>query len=254
MTRTTLFFAAMLLAASTLFASDHPVHLAVSKRATFDSCRNKGIIQIIDKKTKFKLGVNVEIHAHKKGMLKIRATKASVKAYTILMTDKDVSFYLPREKKLFVGTPEQFARGMGLFSPEEMLGLILRGHPQFKDYKWKPLNEANKYELITQKGTDTLRVELDRNGELARVEYVLGTGEIIRTIDYGAYMSVRQQGVRRSFPRLIRITWPTDDRHVTVKLRGVEENPRTNEETWSIRMPMGIEKLPLARLQIKGDE
>ncbi len=232
-----------------------PVHQALDRRAKFSACRNKGIIQIIDPLNHFKLGVNVEVHASSGGYLKIRATKAAFKAFTILMTPGEVQFYLPREGKFYTGSPDDFARILGLFSPTEMLQLILEGHPEFLQFHWAPAAGNNgMYEMAHDAGTDFLRVRLNGEGLIARVEYILASGQLIRAIDYDNYMPVDGAEGRKLFPRVIDLQWPEVGRKVTVKLRGVDDSPATDAETWTIEAPANMERRPLLSMQMQSDE
>lgn len=240
-------------------AVESPVLRAVSARAVYARCRNKGTLHIDDPRGKLHLGVNVEVHAAATGHLKIRATRAAFKAFTILMTPAAVQFYLPRERKLYTGTPLQFARGLGLFSPEEMMRLILQGHPEFRNVAWTPdgIGPENErlFVMARQPGEDYLRVALPPSEDrLARVEYLYGdTGETARSIEYSRYMTVRVNGEEKVFPRIIRIRWPFLERRVVLRIRGVDDDPVIDNTTWDVEASDKTVTLPLAELALQSD-
>lgn len=237
----------------------HPVHAAVKGRAVYARCRNRGTIRIIDKEQDFRLGVNVEVHADEEGYLKIRATKAAFQAFVILMGPRGVEFYLPRERKLFEGTSAQFARGLGLFSPREMLNLILRGHQSYLEREWLAHGRDEKghavYSLKTDPGEDTVHVTLDRKkGRLIKVQAFVEDGTIVREIHYDDYLRVKVEKEVKLFPRTIRMVWPTIDRKITVSMRGVDDDPKVDKNTWTIPLAADTKRLPLSKLSMEGDE
>lgn len=250
---------ALLLSLSLAAAEENPIFAAVQKRAVYEHCRNRGTISIDDRIENFRLGVNVEVYADTKGFLKIRATKAAFQAFLILMTPQGVQFYLPRERKLFEGTAEQFTQGIGLFSPELMLELILKGHPEFLKQEWissgKSAEGGEVYNLKAEAGAEGLKVTLGgEEGMIQKVEYLLGDGQVYREICYDRYMPVKINGEEKFFPRILRLTWPTLERKVTVNLRGVDDEPVINDETWTVNVTSDIQRLPLEQLTMEGDK
>ncbi len=227
---------------------------AVQNRADLTSMRSKGTFRIIDEREDYELAVNVEVLAAEPQSLKVRATRMAKKGFTILMRGGKLQFYLPREGKLYVGTPRRFAEMTGFFSPERLMDRLLRFEPSMAARAWARDDLTGDTLVFTEvhpEGHPYLRLTIDGvRRRIERVAHYDATGRAYFVESYSRYVTVDTPRGEREFPLSAELEWPQLKRRALIDFRGVEPDREITEEMWRVRIshPGETKTLPLSEL------
>lgn len=243
---------------------------ALAKRAPMTSMKAGATMRIIDRKSDFGLGVNIDLLASvNPDRLRIHATKASMEAFDALVGKGRIAFYVPRKKTLYQGSVEDLAKAKIPFQPGDVLTNLLAPDRDLLGKEWIVKHEHMNFieigdaVVLAEAGPRPhWMVYLEPNTHLLlAVEELDDAGQVVFVKFYDRYRTVvppTPPGTRNPpilwYPYRMKLEWPLDERSVEVSFKDIEPNA-TFPGNWStLDLPEGVEVKPIEQAQVEGDK